>query len=99
MPPGRRGSSYQGAQKRSKGLFRACDPIALAASLVLLSDPEGSNAQAFGVANSSSTYAQRWTFYVDKSGVVRAIDTDVSTDTAGQDIARKLGELGFPKKR
>ena len=64
---------------------------------VLLSDPEGVVAQAFGVEGLGG-YAKRWTFYVDRDGVVRAIDTAVDTETAGQDIARKLGELGFPKK-
>jgi peroxiredoxin Q/BCP len=67
------------------------------AKQLLLSDPEGSVAAAFGVGG-LGTYAKRWTFYVDKEGVVRAIDTEVATDTAGADIARKLGELGFPKR-
>jgi hypothetical protein len=30
--------------------------------------------------------------------VIRAIDKNVSTATAGQDIARQLGELSFPKR-
>jgi len=67
------------------------------AKQVLLSDASGSVASAYGVSGLGG-YAKRWTFYVDKDGVVRAIDTEVATDTAGQDIARKLGELGFPKK-
>ncbi|MCX5737410.1 MAG: hypothetical protein NTZ61_02745 [Proteobacteria bacterium] len=67
------------------------------AKQVLLSDEDGSVASAFGVGGLGS-YAKRWTFYVDKDGVLRAIDTEVATDTAGKDIARKLGELGFPKK-
>lgn len=67
------------------------------AKQVLLSDAGGSVAKAFGVAGLGS-YSKRWTFYVDRDGVVRAIDTEVATDTAGQDIARNLGELGFPKK-
>ena len=64
---------------------------------VLLSDADGSVAKTFGVAGLGS-YAKRWPFYVDKDGAVRATDSEVATDTAGQDIARKLGELGFPKK-
>lgn len=64
---------------------------------VLLSDVGGDVAKRFGVEGLGG-YAKRWTFYVDKDGVVRAIDTEVETDTAGQDIARKLGELGFPPK-
>jgi len=67
------------------------------AKQLLLSDSDGSVAKAFGVGGLGS-FAKRWTFYVDKEGVVRAIDTEVATHTAGQDIARKLGELGFPKK-
>jgi peroxiredoxin Q/BCP len=67
------------------------------AKQVLLSDEGGSVASAYGVGGLGG-YAKRWTFYVDKDGVLRAIDTEVATDTAGQDIARKLGELGFPKK-
>ena len=69
----------------------------LAAKHVLLSDPEGRVAKAFGVAGLGG-FAKRWTFYVDADGVVRAIDMEVATATAGHDIARKLGELGFPKK-
>ena len=68
------------------------------AKQVLLSDVGGSVASAYGVGGLGG-YAKRWTFYVDKEGVVRAIDTEVATDTAGADIARKLGELGFPKKK
>lgn len=71
---------------------------ALEARHVLLSDPDGVAAEAWGVAGLGGLFAKRWTFYVDRDGVVRAIDTEVATDTAGQGIARKLGELGFPKK-
>lgn len=70
----------------------------LDAKQVLLSDPEGTAAEAWGVGGFGGLFAKRWTFYVDRDGVVREIDTAVSTETAGQDIARKLGELGFPKK-
>ena len=65
---------------------------------VLLSDPHGDVADAYGVAGMGGLYAKRWTFYVDKDGVVRAIDQAVETETAGQDIVKKLDELGFPKK-
>ena len=66
---------------------------------VLLSDVDGSVAEAFGVAGSGGLFAQRWTFYVDRDGVIRAIDTSVDSGNAGPDIARKLGELGFPRKK
>jgi peroxiredoxin Q/BCP len=70
----------------------------LQAKHVLLSDPTGEAARAYGVAGFGGLFAKRWTFYVDRDGVIREIDQKVSTATAGQDIARKLGELGFPRR-
>lgn len=67
----------------------------LGAKHVLLSDPSGEAAKAYGVAGFGGLFAKRWTFYIDKDGVIREIDKSVSTSTAGQDMARKLGELGF----
>ena len=71
---------------------------ALEAKHVLLSDPTGEAAKAYGVAGFSGLFAKRWTFYIDAGGTIREIDREVSTQSAGQDIARKLGELGFPKR-
>ena len=70
----------------------------LGAKHVLLSDPGGETARAYGVAGIGGLFAKRWTFYVDREGVIREIDRKVATTTAGQDMARKLGELGFPKR-
>jgi len=70
----------------------------LEAKHVLLSDPSGAVAKAYGVTGFSGLFANRWTFYIDSGGTIREIDRKVSTSTAGQDIARKLGELGFPKR-
>jgi peroxiredoxin Q/BCP len=70
----------------------------LDAKLVLLSDPGGENAKAYGVRALGGLYARRWTFYIDREGVIREIDKDVDVESAGQDIARKLGELGFPRR-
>ena len=70
----------------------------LGASLPLLSDNRGDAASAFGNSALGGAYAKRWTYYVDKDGVVRFIDKDVKTATAAKDIAAKLEELGFPKK-
>ena len=71
----------------------------LGAKHVLLSDPTGATASAYGVTGFGGLFAKRWTYYIDRDGVIRAIDKNVSTATAGQDIARKLGELGFPKRK
>jgi peroxiredoxin Q/BCP len=70
----------------------------LEAKHVLLSDPSGEAAKAYGVAGFGGLFARRWTFYIDREGVIRAIDKNVSTATAGQDIARQLAELAFPKR-
>lgn len=67
----------------------------LGTSQVLLSDPTGKVGAAYGVRGLAGLYAKRWTFYIDAEGVIRAIDRDVHVATAGQDIARKLSELGF----
>lgn len=69
----------------------------LGAEMVLLSDPGGEVARRYGVTSLGGLYARRWTFYIDGEGVLREIDKDVNVESAGQDIARKLGELGFPK--
>jgi peroxiredoxin Q/BCP len=71
----------------------------LGAKHVLLSDPTGATAAAYDVTGFGGLFAKRWTFYIDRDGVIREIDKNVSTATAGQDIARKLGELGFPKRK
>ena len=70
----------------------------LDAKLTLLSDPSGDVADAFGVAGLGGLFAKRWTFYIDRGGNIVHIDKDVQVDTAGQDIAKKLETLGFPKK-
>ncbi len=63
---------------------------------MVLSDPSSETAKAYGVVGPAGLYASRWTFYIDADGRIVEIDKRVSTATAGQDIARKLGELGFP---
>lgn len=70
----------------------------LGADLVLLSDPTGLSAAAYGVKAPDGSYAKRWTFYIDREGVVRAVDRDVHPESAGQDIVRTLDELGFPRR-
>ena len=71
----------------------------LEAKHVLLSDPTGETARAYGVTGFGGLFAKRWTFYIDRDGVIRAIDKSVSTATAGQDIARRLEALGVPRRK
>lgn len=71
----------------------------LGAKHVVLSDPLGSAADAYGVRALGGLYARRWTFYIDPAGRIRHIDKNVDVRTAGQDIARTLETLGFPKAK
>jgi peroxiredoxin len=41
---------------------------------------------------------ERWTYFIAADGTVAAIDKEVKTKTHGVDIAKKLAELGVPKK-
>jgi peroxiredoxin Q/BCP len=64
----------------------------------ILSDPDLTVAQAYGVLFPSRPLAQRWTFYIDKDGIIREIDKAVRPDQAGSDIAAKVKELGLASK-
>ena len=54
-------------------------------------------ATAYGVLGPTG-FASRWTFYIGPDGRILEIDRKVSARTAGEDVARKLGELGVRKK-
>jgi peroxiredoxin Q/BCP len=68
------------------------------AGFVLLSDPDQSNAERYGVLALGGLYARRWTFFIDANGIVRRIDKNVRPETAGEDVVRALADLGFPKR-
>jgi peroxiredoxin Q/BCP len=61
----------------------------------ILSDPDKSVATAYGVLRTPGGVANRWTFYIDKNGVIKEIDKKVNAPEAGPDIAAKLKELGI----
>ena len=63
----------------------------------ILSDPTKATAKAYG-ALMAMGFASRWTFYIGKDGNILHVDREVSTKTAGADIAKKLGELGVAKR-
>ncbi len=88
----------------------SCDPHdgekgnkAFAESLKLdypiLSDPEKKVAEAYGVVHEGRQLPERWTFYIDKDGVIKHIDQKVNARDHGKDVVKKLEELGFPKKK
>ncbi len=67
----------------------------LGAKHVLLSDPDKSAAEAYGVLGLGGLFAKRWTFYIAQDGTLAYVDQNVKVSSAGQDIAKKLAELGF----
>ena len=43
--------------------------------------------------------ASRWTFYIDRTGKIAAIDTAVRPATSAEDMITKLDELKVPMKK
>ena len=65
----------------------------------ILSDPDKSVAKAYGVLMPPPRgFANRWTFYIDKDGIIKEIDKKVNPDTAAEDIATKVKDLGLSSK-
>jgi len=70
----------------------------LDADYPILSDAEKKVAAAYGVL-SASGFAARTTFYIGPDGRILDIDRKISVRTAGEDIAKRLGELGVARKQ
>ena len=68
------------------------------ADFPMLADPTQATAKAYGVFNDVAGVANRWTFYIDKTGKVVAIDTAVRPATSAEDMLAKLDELKVAKK-
>ncbi len=64
----------------------------------LLSDTTKKTAQAYGVLGLAGLFTKRWTFYIDRQGIVRHIDRKVKPAKHGGEIAAQLQTLGFPSK-
>jgi peroxiredoxin Q/BCP len=62
------------------------------ADFPLLSDPDKSVAAKFGVL-ASRGLANRWTYYIDKSGRIAYIDRAVNPETSAEDILARLEQL------
>jgi peroxiredoxin Q/BCP len=67
------------------------------ADFPMLADPAMTTAKAYGVVTGERTTASRWTFYIDKSGRIAAIDTAVRPATSAEDMIAKLEELKVAK--
>ncbi len=61
----------------------------------ILSDPDKSVATAYGVVHGMRMVPERWTFYIDKEGVIKKIDKEIKTKEAGTDVAKQIKELGL----
>jgi thioredoxin-dependent peroxiredoxin len=72
---------------------------ALGIDYPLLSDPAKKVAAAYGVVDEDQPFPSRWTFYIGADGRILFIDKQVSPATHGTAIARKLAELGVPRRR
>jgi len=72
------------------------------ADFPMLANPDKKVAMAYGVipadAPPERQFARRWTFYIDPSGRIAAIDKAVKPATSGQDIVEKLQDLRVPKR-
>jgi peroxiredoxin Q/BCP len=68
------------------------------ADFPMLSDPTKEVAKAYGVLRDDRGVAARHTFYIDKNGVIIAIDREVNPETSAEDMARMLGELNIAMK-
>jgi len=63
----------------------------------ILSDPDRTTARKFDVVEDDKGYPKRWTFFISKDGKVLEIDKAVRPAAHGQQIAKKLAELGIEK--
>ena len=68
------------------------------ADFPMLADPTKEVATKYGVLMTAAPLANRWTFYIHKSGKVVAIDTAVRPATSAEDMLTKLAELKVAKK-
>ena len=68
------------------------------ADFPMLADPTKEVAAKYGVLMANGQLANRWTFYIDKSGKIAAIETKVNPATSAEDMVTKLAELKVAKK-
>ena len=60
--------------------------------------PDKDVAKAYGVVHEGRAVPERWTFYIDKEGTIRAIEKKIDIENAAVDAAAKLKELGIAEK-
>ena len=68
---------------------------AMGVDLTLWSDPGGKTAAALGVVHPSGRFPQRWTFYIDPTGMIRHVDREVDPGQPEVAIFEQLRRLGW----
>lgn len=66
------------------------------ATFPILSDPGREYVGDYGVLHERG-FALRWTFYIDRDGIIRMIDKDVDPRNAGEQLVANLEALDFPR--
>lgn len=66
------------------------------ADFPLLSDPDGEAARAYGVY--SMGFAKRYTYYIDREGIITHIDRSVRPSTSAEDMIARLETLGVARR-
>ncbi len=68
----------------------------------ILADPDKRVAKSYGVIRldrpAEQQLAARWTFYIGPDGIIRDIDRNPTTGTAGEVMVKKLDDLGVRKR-
>ena len=64
----------------------------------ILSDPGKQMTADYGVLSGVTGSAKRWTFYVNKKGIIERIDKTVRPRTAGSTLVSSLRELNVPMR-
>ncbi len=66
------------------------------AGFPILANPDKDVVEAYGALRPVG-FANRWTYYIGADGTVLRIDKETDADTAGEDMARTMDELDFPR--
>ena len=64
------------------------------ATFPILADPAKKMCADYGVL-SEGGFARRWTFYIDREGIIARIDRGVNPLTAGESLVTNLKALDF----
>jgi peroxiredoxin Q/BCP len=65
------------------------------ADFPMLSDPTKEIARAYDVLRDDRGFANRHTFYIDKNGIIVAIDREVNPASSAEDMAKMLSDLNI----